>query len=61
MADNSKEKLMRETARVILQTVYDCPENERNEKILWLAKGFGVKINNPKELPYENGYGENLK
>lgn len=61
MADNSKEKLMREMARVILQTVYDCPENERNEKILWLAKGFGVKINNPKELQNENSYEEKLK
>lgn len=44
MADNSREKLMRETARVILQTIYDCPESERNEKIIQLTKGFGVEI-----------------
>ncbi len=44
MADNSREKLMRETARVILQTIYDCPESERNEKIIQLAKGFRVEI-----------------
>ncbi len=30
--DNPREKLMRETARVILQTIYDCSESERNEK-----------------------------
>lgn len=44
MADNSREKLMREMARVILQTIYDCPESERNEKIIQLAKGFRVEI-----------------
>lgn len=52
MADNSREMLMRETARVILQTIYSCPDSERNEKILQLAKGFGVKINSGEEMNY---------
>lgn len=44
MSNNPREKLMRETARVVLQTIYDTPKSERNDKIKQLAKSFGVEI-----------------
>lgn len=47
--DNSREKLMREVARCLLQTVYDTDEEARNAKILQLAKAYGVKINKGDE------------
>ena len=42
--DNERVKLLHEMARCILQTIYDCPKNERNDKILQLAKIYGVRI-----------------
>lgn len=47
--DTPREHIMREIARTILQSIYDCPEEERNARILQLAKAYGVKVKENEE------------
>lgn len=47
--DTPREHVMREIARTILQSIYNCPEEERNARILQLSKAYGVKVKGNEE------------